>query len=87
MRHVRDPAFLPLLNSLPDRIQDTARKNFELLKRDPKHPSLHFKRLMGDYWSVRIGKNYRALALEGNDCFYWYWIGPHEDYKRQIGKM
>jgi hypothetical protein len=87
MRHVRDPAFLALFNSAPARIQETARKNFELLKRDPKHPSLHFKRLKGDQWSVRIGRNYRALALEGQDSFHWYWIGSHDEYKRQIDKM
>jgi hypothetical protein len=27
---------------------EPADKNFTLLKQDPRHPSLHFKRLMGD---------------------------------------
>jgi len=31
-------------------------KNFELLKKNPYHPSLHLKKV-GRYWSVRVGKN------------------------------
>ena len=35
-------------------------KNFELLKSNPKHPSLHFKRI-GKLWSARVGEHHRAL--------------------------
>jgi hypothetical protein len=55
MRHFKDPKFKPLFDALPPRVQDVANKNFALLKRDPKHPSLHFKRVKDDLWSVRVG--------------------------------
>jgi hypothetical protein len=70
---------------LPKKARLLAGKNFALLKRDPKHPSLHFKRLKDDIWSVRIGRNYRALAAEGEEQFQWFWIGTHADYDRISG--
>ena len=68
---------------LPEDVQRTAEKNFELLKQDPLHPSLHFKRV-GRFWSARIGRNYRALAVEDEDDFIWVWVGSHDDYERMI---
>jgi hypothetical protein len=50
MRHIRDPAFVPLFDALPADVQALARKNFALLKTDSKHPSLHFKRIRDDIW-------------------------------------
>jgi hypothetical protein len=82
VRHFREPRFKPLYDALPASVQDLADKNFELLKRDPKHPSLHFKRLKGNLWSVRIGRTHRALAVEKRDGFVWYWIGSHAEYDR-----
>ena len=58
-------------------------KNFELLKQNPNHPSLHFKRI-GRFWSVRVGLKYRALAVEGNAGLVWFWIGPHGAYDNLI---
>jgi hypothetical protein len=68
---------------LPSPIQKLADKNFGLLKTDPKHPSLHFKKV-GRYWSVRVGIEYRAIALKAEDGHVWFWIGKHEDYDRLI---
>ena len=65
-------------------MQRLADKSFALLKRDPKHPSLHFKRIDGNLWSARVGLHYRALAIEGEDGFQWFWIGSHADYDRLI---
>jgi hypothetical protein len=67
MRHFKDPKFKPLFDALPRRVQDAASRSFQLLKQDPRHPSLHFKRINEDLWSVRVGRGYRALALEGRD--------------------
>jgi len=64
-------------------IQELARKNFNLLKADSRHPSLHFKKV-GDFWSARVGADYRALAIEDGDDFVWVWIGHHEEYDRLI---
>jgi hypothetical protein len=68
---------------LPQEVQALARRNFELLKQDPRHPSLHFKKVESR-WSVRIGRSYRALAMEVEDGLLWGWIGPHDEYMRLI---
>jgi hypothetical protein len=54
----------------------------DLLRTDPRHPSLHFK--LGRLWSVRVGIGYRALAVEGDEGPVWFWIGSHADYDRIV---
>lgn len=68
---------------LPDAIRELADKNFALLKEDPAHPSLHFKKI-GRFRSARVGRNYRALAVEVDDGLLWFWIGDHATYERMI---
>src|SRR4051812_20680681 len=53
---------LAALSLLPESVRNLANKNFELLKADPHHPSLHLKKV-GELWSVRVGAHYRALGL------------------------
>lgn len=84
MNHYTSPDFWKLFNELPVEVQDLARANYELLKNDPYHPSLRFKRI-GDYWSVRVGRSYRALATEVEDGLLWGWIGSHAEYDRILG--
>lgn len=84
MRHVRSTRFKSLYAALPRSTRVLADKNFALLKQDPKHPSLHFKRIRDNLWSARVGNGYRALAVEGPDRFQWFWIGPHAVYERII---
>jgi len=68
---------------LPKSIQDKAREQFELLKNNPNHPSLHFKKV-GNFWSVRISLLYRALAIREREDYIWLWIGTHEEYERMV---
>jgi hypothetical protein len=68
---------------LPAEVRRLADANFELLKSDPLHPSLHFKHV-GRYWSVRVGLHHRALAVEADDGVLWFWIGQHGEYDRLI---
>jgi len=68
---------------LPPAVQAQARKQFELWRRDHRHPSLHSKKL-GPYWSVRISRGYRAVGLERAGRVYWFYIGAHGDYEQQI---
>jgi hypothetical protein len=56
---------------------------YALLKTDPRHPSLHLKRV-GRFWSVRVGTGHRALGVEALDGIVWIWIGTHERYNRLI---
>jgi len=60
LKHFTTSTFWEYYCQLPQEIQELADKNYELLKQDPKHPSLHFKKIKS-LWSVRVGKNYRAL--------------------------
>lgn len=83
MSHRAAKRFWRAFEALPDQVQQLARENFELLKTNPKHPSLHFKRV-GKYWSVRIGGSYRALGLDAPAGIVWFWIGEHEQYERLI---
>ncbi len=41
--HKATKRFWSSLSALPKPVQDIAKKNFKLLKTNPKHPSLHFK--------------------------------------------
>ena len=81
--HRTSARFWTLFARLPEAVQDVARKNFELLKDNPSHPSLHFRKV-GKLWSVRAGINHRALAVEDGPDFIWVWIGPHGEYMRMI---
>ena len=83
--HRTTPRFWALFARLPVALQTVARKNFELLKNNPSHPSLHFKKV-GKLWSVRAGLNHRALAVEDGADFIWVWIGPHDEYIRLINE-
>ena len=58
-------------------------KNFQLLKADPKHPSLYFKEIER-LWSVRVGAHYRALGLDKPEGVVWFWIGSHADYDKLL---
>jgi len=84
--HRTTERFWKCFEKLPESIQKISKRNFELLKRDPQHPSLHFKKI-GTFWSVRIGPNYRALALKDSGDFIWVWIGTHNEYERMIKEM
>jgi hypothetical protein len=75
--------FWKCFESLPDPVQKITKKNFELLKVNPAHPSLHFKKI-GTFWSVRAGLNYRALAVKDGDDYIWVWIGTHDEYAKMI---
>jgi hypothetical protein len=81
--HRTSGRFWILFERLPESAQKVARKNFDLLKDDSSHPSLHFKKV-GKLWSVRVGINHRALAVEEGADFIWVWIGPHDEYRRLI---
>lgn len=83
MNHYTVPSFWRLYNSLPQEIRELADKNYLLLKSDPRHASLHFKKI-DKVWSVRVGSHYRALAYEEPEGLYWFWIGPHGEYDQRL---
>ena len=66
MTHHTTAGFWDCYSQLPEAVRRLADSNYELLRADPHHPSLHFKRV-GRLWSARVGIGYRALAVEGVD--------------------
>ena len=83
MIHSASPAFWECYKKLPDAVRALADKNFALLKDNASHPSLHFKKV-GRSRSARLGRDFRALAVEIDEGLLWFWIGNHADYDRLI---
>jgi hypothetical protein len=79
MKHRASPRFWRHYRALPQEIQQLADRGYQMLLQDPRHPSLHFKRI-GRVWSARVGLHRRALAAEWNEEIVWIWIGTHAEY-------
>jgi hypothetical protein len=73
-------------SELPLGAQRDAKRAYRLFQSNPAHPGLQFKKLEGEdnIYSVRIGLEYRALAVRRNDRIVWYWIGSHSEYDRLV---
>ena len=84
--HRTTDRFWKCFDRLPATIKNIASQNFEILKSNPRHASLHFKKV-GKFWSARVGLNHRALAVEDSNDFIWVWIGTHDEYERMIKKV
>jgi hypothetical protein len=67
MEHSATEAFWRAYEALPLEIRNRADKQFALLKNNPQHPSLQFKKVGEsrgqEVWSARVTLNYRMLAL------------------------
>lgn len=83
MKHLASRRFWQCYDALPPEVRGVADANYALLKSDPRHPSLHFRRV-GRFWSVRVGLHYRALAVEAGEDLLWFWIGHHAEYDRLV---
>ncbi len=55
MKHFAASDFWSCYEKLPEEVKALADKNFALLKENPSHPSLHFKKV-GVYWSARVAR-------------------------------
>ncbi|VAW40232.1 hypothetical protein MNBD_CHLOROFLEXI01-1590 [hydrothermal vent metagenome] len=86
MKHMTLPRFWRHYQELPKEVQNLADKNFQLLKADPYHSSLHFKKVgkQNQLWSVRVSRQYRALGREKPEGIVWFWIGSHGEYDKLL---
>ena len=84
MKHETLSSFWREYKQLDEPVRRAASKAYRLWVENPFHPSLRFKCIDKNdrTWSVRINKNYRALAFEEDGTFVWFWIGSHDDYER-----
>jgi mRNA interferase RelE/StbE len=82
MRYWRKKKFIKAYRALPPEIKEKVRKAFELFKQDPKHPSLHTKKIKGikgqDVFEGRIDKSYRFTFHYDGDEVVFRNIGPHD---------
>ena len=90
MRSSRTKSFRKLFIALPQRVKETAKKNYELWQCNPFHPSLEFKEIKSkeNIWSVRVGIGWRALGVvkANEDKIVWFWIGSHAEYDKILKK-
>ena len=56
MNHFTTLDFWDHYNALPKEVRELADKNYALLQDNPLHPSLHFRRIKEDLWTVRVGR-------------------------------
>jgi len=82
--HRASPAFWECYSALPVPVRDLADRAFALLKCNPRHPSLHFKKV-GRFWSARVGLHHRAIGVEVPGGVLWFWIGAHSEYDTLVG--
>jgi hypothetical protein len=84
LKHFASPAFWAHYRALPVEVQQLADRCFELMKADPRHPSIHLKRV-GEYWSARVGLHYRAIGVDDEGGISWFWLGTHAEYDKLVG--
>ena len=69
MTHHASKSFWQAYEALPADVRDLADKNYDLLEQNPQHPALHLNKV-GNYWSARVGRDYRAVAVESRMGFF-----------------
>lgn len=84
MNHYASPEFWFHYRALPADIRKLADRCFELMKANPRHPSIRLRHV-GEFWSARIGLHYRALGIDDEDGISWFWIGTHAEYDKLVG--
>lgn len=90
LRSRRTKRFKAIFDALPARAQRQAKADYQLFKRTPQHPSLHFKsigRRDPSIHSVRAGEHYRAIGFVTGDIVTWFWIGTHEAYNKLYPRL
>ncbi|NBD16491.1 MAG: hypothetical protein GVY04_10235 [Cyanobacteria bacterium] len=82
--------FVQRFAQLPERVKQTARKNYKLWKENPTHPSLEFKKLntQEPLYSIRVGIGWRAVGiLKTSNKIIWFWIGSHSEYDKLLKNL
>ena len=88
MRSKTTKAFRKRLGSLPEEVQEQARRAYRQFAADPYHRSLQFKRVYTSepLYSARVSKGYRAVAQVDGDVAVWFWIGSHADHDSLLAR-
>lgn len=81
MKSFATPDFWKAYAELSPELKEQAQKVYQLWRENSLHPSLHFKKVGKNLWSVRVSSGYRALALKKGNDYFWFWIGAHDKYE------
>jgi hypothetical protein len=84
VKHYTTEGFRRRYAALSPSVRARADRSFDRLRQSPDHPALRLKKV-GDFWSARVSRSYRALAIEDDGDLIWFWIGNHDEYDRLIG--
>ena len=76
--------FWRAFRSLPRDVRKQATAAYHLWQHDAFHPSLHFKKVGPNVWSVRVGLQRRAPARFDDNVLVWTWIGTHTEYDQLL---
>lgn len=81
--------FWKCFDHLPIPVQAKAKTAFLLWKKNPAHPSLHFKKVHHEkpIYSVRVGASHRAIGVREKGTKIWFWIGSHEEYNNLVAQV
>jgi hypothetical protein len=81
--------FWKCFHRLPKQIKLQAVITYRQWKANHFYPSLNFKQISQKVptYSVRIGRDWRAIGLSKNNTIIWFWIGSHENYNNNIKQI
>ena len=80
MQFARTRIFKKEYEKLEVIVKDVVDKKLTLLLKNPRHPSLRFKKVKGHagIWEISITMHYRLLLLIEGDCYTLLRIGTHD---------
>lgn len=78
------PSFWRAYEQLAPSVKARSRAAYQLFASNSDHPSLRFKKLQGggNFWSVRISDQYRAVGVRSGEIIEWIWIGTHNEFDK-----
>jgi len=81
--------FRAAFDTLPERVQRSARRAYRNFQRNPQHPGVQLKQVHPSrpIFSARAALGYRALAVREGDDLIWFWIGSHAEYDQLLSKL
>jgi hypothetical protein len=82
-------SFRAAFRRLPADVQGQCRDAYRLFLVNPRHPSLHFKKIhsVRAVYSARVSRGYRAVCVLDGEEALWFFIGTHAAYDNLIKRL
>ena len=89
MTSYTEDSFWKAYQRLDKQTRERARASYQLFEVDPRHPSLHFKKVHATepIYSARVSLDCRALGIKDGEVIVWFWIGLHDEYMRLLRQL